>query len=348
MKTMRFKTLPRHIRLPKKTRTWLIVGAVALALLAPASFVVFLAFAPGNGKVRKFVDFPEGTSLKKFAADLEQNRLISSAPLFTLYVRLKGDGSRLKAGTYHLHDGMTPREILRKLAIGDVYARRFTVPEGYSIYQLAELLEQQGIFKKEAFLRRCFDKELLRELGIDARSVEGYLFPSTYDVGPKMDEAGLIRTMVEKFGEVFEERFAHRVRATGKSARQVVTLASMIEKEAVVPWERPVISSVFHNRLARKMPLQSDPTAIYGVRAFGGKVTKKDLRNASPYNTYLVRGLPPGPIGNPSVSSIEAALNPARTAYLYFVARKDGTHHFTSTLEEHNRGVRKYLKSGAV
>lgn len=345
---MRFGTLLRHIPLPEKTRTWLIVGAVALALLLPTSFAIFLSTTPGSGKVQKLVDFPEGTSLKRVATGLKQNGLVSSATLFTLYGRMKGAGSHLKAGTYQFHDGMTPPEILRKLVVGDVYVHRFTVPEGYSVYQVAELLDQQGFFNKKAFLRQCFNGELLRELNIDGRSVEGYLFPSTYDVSPKMDEAGLIREMVEQFRKVYDERFAGRVRATGKNRRQLITMASIIEKEAVVAWERPVISSVFHNRLAKRMPLQSDPTAVYGVRAFGGKVTKQDLENDSPYNTYRINGLPPGPIGNPSVSSIEAALNPARTAYLYFVAKKDGTHHFTTNLDEHNRGVRKYLKQGVA
>lgn len=326
----------------------MIVGAVALALMLPASFAIFLTTAPGSGKVQKLVELPEGSSLKKIAFSLKRDGLVSNATLFNLYARMKGAGSRLKAGTYQFHDGMPPPELLRKLVDGDVYVRRFTVPEGYSIYQVAELLEQQGYFNKSAFLLQCFDRGLLKELNIDGRSVEGYLFPSTYDVSPKMDEAGLIRKMVEQFRKVYDERFAGRVRATGKTRRHVLTMASIIEKEAVVPWERPVISSVFHNRLTKKMPLQSDPTAIYGVRAFGGKVTKQDLDNDSPYNTYRINGLPPGPIGNPSVSSIEAAINPARTAYLFFVAKKDGTHYFTSTLDEHNRGVRRYLKQGVA
>ncbi|MBI1922177.1 MAG: endolytic transglycosylase MltG [Geobacter sp.] len=345
---MRFKSLFRHIPLPQKKKTWLIVGVVAISLLLPTSFAIFLATAPGIGKVQKLVDFPEGTTLKKVAAGLKQDSLVTSSALFSIYGRVKGAGSHLKAGTYQLDDGMTPPEILRKLVAGDVYVHRFTVPEGYSIYQVAELLEQQGFFKKDAFLRQCFNRELLQELKIDGRSVEGYLFPSTYDVSPKMDEAGLIREMVGQFGKFYDERFASRVRAIGKTRRQVLTMASIIEKEAMVASERPVISSVFHNRLVKRMPLQSDPTAIYSVRAFGGKVTKQDLENDSPYNTYHVNGLPPGPIGNPSPSAIEAALNPARTAYLYFVARKDGTHYFTTNLDDHNRGVRKYLKQGVA
>jgi len=230
------------------------------------------------------------------------------------------------------------------MVAGEIFAYRFAVPEGYSIYQIAELLESHGIFKKEAFLKQCFNRALLKELGINGRSVEGYLFPSTYSIPPTMNEEGLIRMMVGQFDKVYGRRFADRLTSLGISRREVMTLASMIEKEAIIPAERPLIASVFRNRLKRGMPLQSDPTAVYGFRAFAGKVSKQDILRQSPYNTYLIQGLPPGPIGNPGSQAIEAAMAPAATPYLYFVAKKDGSHFFSVTLEEHNRAVRRYLR----
>jgi len=219
------------------------------------------------------------------------------------------------------------------------------VPEGYSIYQVAELLAGRRLFDKEAFLKECFSRPLLRELGINGKSVEGYLYPSTYDIKPDMTAADLIRLMAGQFDKVYSREFAGRVNGSRLSKREVITLASMIEKEAVRPEEKPLIASVFYNRLTRRMPLQSDPTSVYGVRAFAGNISKRDITHATPFNTYLISGLPPGPIGNPGSGAIEAVLKPASTRYLYFVAKKDGTHYFSATLEEHNAAVRKYLKA---
>lgn len=160
-----------------------------------------------------------------------------------------------------------------------------------------------------------------------------------------MDEAALIRAMTAQFHKVCDGQLADAARRIGMTPFQVVTLASLIEKEAVVATDRPLISSVFHNRLAKGMRLQSDPTAVYGVRAFASAVTKQDIERQTPYNTYLIAGLPPGPIGNPSKGAIEAALNPVRTRYLYFVSKKDGTHHFSTSLDEHNAAVATYLKT---
>lgn len=295
----------------------------------------------------KIFDFSRGSTMKSISRELERSRIISSGLLFALYARLQGADARIKAGSYRFSDAMPPAEILRKLVAGEVYELRFSVPEGYSVYQIAELLQGRGIFNRKSFLRQCFSRPLLDELGIDAGSVEGYLYPATYTIRPNSDEADLIREMVARFRATYDERFAAGSARAGLRRDQVLTLASMIEKEAVVPEERPVIASVFLNRLKKNMPLQSDPTAVYGVRAFAGKVSKQDILRDTPYNTYRIKGLPPGPIGNPGDAAIEAVLLPAPTRYLYFVARKDGSHHFSTTLEEHNRAVRTYLKSGA-
>jgi len=176
-------------------------------------------------------------------------------------------------------------------------------------------------------------------------ALRGYLFPGTYLVGFHVDERGLLAEMVREFHHR-TSMLEQELSAAGLSLHQVVTLASMVEKEAVIAEEKPLIASVFRNRLKIGMPLQSDPTAIYGVRAFGGTVTKQDLRRQSPYNTYRFKGLPAGPIGSPGLEAIKAVLQPARTDYLYFVARKDGTHQFSRTLQEHNQGVHQFLKKG--
>lgn len=334
----------RNIISNRKRLTAILVFA-ALALFVAVKLISFPFKAPGSGKTVVIVDVAEGSSLSRIADDLARSHVVTNARLFAFYARLKGAQSRLKAGAYQLTDAMPPAEILRKMLNGEVFVERFAVPEGYSIYQLAELLESRRMFSKDSFLAACRDKELLKELNIRANSVEGYLYPSTYDVPKKMSAEDLIRLMVKNFARVYAERFEARVNASGMKRGEILTLASMIEKEARQPSERPLISSVFHNRLTKGMRLQSDPTAIYGVRAFGGKVAKQDVLRGSPYNTYLIHGLPPGPIGNPSAEAIEAALNPAQTDYLYFVARQDGSHLFTRSLDEHNKGVNKYLKA---
>jgi UPF0755 protein len=205
------------------------------------------------------------------------------------------------------------------------------------------LLQQKGYFTKAGFLEKCQDPELLKRLGIVSTTVEGYLYPATYNLPLKESEEQLIRQMVTQF----QKRYAELSSGGGVSnlsRHQIVTLASLIEKEAVSSEEKPLISSVFHNRLRIGMPLQSDPTSVYGIRAFAGKVTRADIENDTPYNTYRINGLPPGPIGNPGAEALQAALQPAASSYLYFVARQDGTHQFSRTLDEHNRAVARYLK----
>uniref|UniRef100_A0A831UCI1 Endolytic murein transglycosylase n=1 Tax=Geobacter metallireducens TaxID=28232 RepID=A0A831UCI1_GEOME len=336
----------RRLACLKNRRIQAFIGIALILLLAlPLRYALFLVSPAGDGQTVRIVHIAKGEPLSRIAGSLERQGIVSSARLLVVHARLKGVASKLQAGEYRFSDGMRPAEILRMMVNGEVNTRRFAVPEGYSIHQLAELLENQRFFTREGFLKAATDPALLAELGIEGKSAEGYLFPSTYDVPRTMDEAALIRAMAAQFRKVYDGEFSGAAERIGMTPRQVVTLASIIEKEAVVASERPLISSVFHNRLARGMRLQSDPTAVYGVRAFAGTVTKQDVERPTPYNTYLIPGLPPGPIGNPGKEAIEAALNPARTGYLYFVAKRDGTHHFSATLDEHNAAVNTYLKS---
>jgi len=332
--------------LPDRRRTVFMAIAIG-ALLALVITGLLVSQPTGNGATQKIVTIPAGATAKKVAAKLQAAGVLRSQLYFSLLAQLTGKSAAIKAGPYQLTDGMSPAEILQKLVAGDFYVWRFAVPEGYSIFQLAELLAARKIVTKEAFLAACSDPPLRQELGIPGPSVEGYLYPSTYDIVPDSDARAIIRQMVRQFDREFSAQFADRLKERGLSRHQLVTLASLVEKEAIAPQERPQIAAVFLNRLQKKMRLQSDPTAVYGLRAFGGTVSAQEVRQVTPYNTYVIPGLPPGPIGNPSSGAMAAVLAPAAVPHLYFVARKDGTHHFSTTLAEHNQAVARYLKNGA-
>src|SRR5664279_1037695 len=298
---------------------FIIVTAVRICLsLLLLWYVACLFVPPGNGSVVCDVSFPPGSGIRKLATELKSGGIIRSSWHFILVTRLRGDAHRLKAGDYRFNDGMTPDVILKKLVTGDVDYLKFSLPEGYSIHQAAELLEQKGYFKQSVFLEKCRDTALLARIGLGEPSVEGYLYPATYNLSRGGSEEQLISQMVAQFEKKYAELTAGGGGVGGLSRHGVVTLASLIEKEAVSAEEKPLISSVFHNRLRIGMPLQSDPTAVYGARAFAGKVTRADIERPSPYNTYLINGLPPGPIGNPGADALKAALHPAVTTYLYF------------------------------
>ena len=326
----------------------LFISLTLILAMAAGRFAFFLYSPKGEGRKVLTVDFVKGSTLKKLADTLEKERIISSSALFNLYAKISGVSGKVQAGTYQFNDALTPPEILHKLTAGDVLEKLFAVPEGYSIFQIAEMLDSRGYFNKEQFLKECRNPRLLNELGISAKSVEGYLYPSTYNLLKIEAPGDLIRQMAGQFVKIYTEKFSTAEKGSRLSRMQIITLASIVEKEAVSPEERPIIASVFLNRLKKGMPLQSDPTATYGIRIFGGKVSGTDVRRDSPYNTYLISGLPPGPIGNPGADAIEAVLKPAATGYYYFVAKNDGTHHFSSNLEEHNRAVHQYLKGGAA
>lgn len=320
------------------------VTAIRLLLLTCLLwYLVYLFVSPGRGSVSCDISFPPGSGIRKLANELKAGGVIRSSWHFVLMARLRGDAHRLKAGEYRFSDDMTPDTILRKIVTGEVDYRKFTLPEGYSVYQAAELLEQKGYFRKESFLAKCRDKALLVRFGLTEASAEGYLYPATYNLSRGGNEEQLLGQMIGQFNKAYAA-IGEREGDLRISRHEIVTLASIIEKEAVSAEEKPIISSVFHNRLRIGMPLQSDPTAVYGVRAFSGRVSKADIQRPSPYNTYLNRGLPPGPIGNPGKDAVLAAMNPAKTDFLYFVARLDGTHQFSRNLAEHNRAVVRFLK----
>ncbi len=284
----------------------------------------------------------QGQSLKSTAEMLAHHQIISNPFKLTVIARLKGQDKHLKAGEYVLSAAMTPGQILKIMVKGEVRLHKLTVPEGYRILQIAEVVDQAGFGLKDAFIQATTDPVIAQKMGVHADTLEGYLFPDTYYFPKETTLEKIISTMVQRFRSVFKPEWEERAASFGFTVHEVVTLASIIEKETGAPFERPLISSVFHNRLRKKMRLESDPTVIYGIENFNGNLTRKHLKTRTPYNTYKIRGLPVGPIANPGRASLEAALFPEKTKYIYFVSKKNRTHYFSTNLKEHNRAVRKY------
>lgn len=328
---------------------WLVAAAVCLAGAAAYGGARWLLdpAGPSGPQLPRTIDVPEGASLRHVAAMLEREQLIRSRWGFLLLAKLSLAERRIVAGEYELHAGLRPAEILSEFLSGHVVLHQITVPEGYTAAQIADLLGQKGLTDPVEFLRLVHDRDFIQTLSLDVTSLEGYLFPDTYRFARPMKPADIIGAMVGNLRQAFTPEWRARAAEVKMSPHQVLTLASVIEKETSVEAERELISGVFHNRLRRRIPLQSDPTVIYGLRGFDGNLKKRDLAVASPYNTYRIVGLPPGPIANPGASSIRAALYPMPSRYLYFVSRNDGTHKFSSTLQEHNQAVDRYQRRPA-
>jgi UPF0755 protein len=327
----------------------IVVGLGALAFLGVAAAgAVFLELqeygrtpAGGGDQLQSVVVRP-GTPLASTAEMLEASGVIRSPLKFRLLARLYGYDRRLKAGEYALTSSMSPIEVLDVLEKGLVKMHRLTVPEGLTLVQIAELVAKTGLASKADFISRASDPLLARRYGIPAETLEGYLFPETYLFPLSAGAEDIIATMLQRFRAVFRPEWEQRAAELGWSVHQAVTMASIIEKETGDPSERALISSVFHNRLERGMRLETDPTVIYGIRDFDGNLTRRHLETYSPYNTYLVNGLPPGPIANPGRDALRAALFPAKSDYLFFVSRNNGTHQFSTRLSDHNRAVQHY------
>lgn len=287
------------------------------------------------------VSIPRGANTKQIAQLLYEKDLINSPFLFQLWTKIKGGEDKLKAGDYLLNRRMSMSTILDKLVKGEIVIYPLTLPEGYSATQIASLLAREGYVDQDRFLKLVDNKNLCQELGIPASSLEGYLFPDTYYFTLDMDEERIIRLMIARFWEVLRP-YQGRIREIGLSVHQAVILASIIEKEAKLPPEKPLISAVFHNRLRQHMLLESCATVIYALGENKEQLFEKDLEIKSPYNTYLHRGLPPGPISNPGQQALEAAIYPAEVNYLYFVSRNDGSHAFTADYQEFLQLKRKF------
>lgn len=317
----------------------LIAKTLALALFILLLAMPFLPSQPFS-EGRQSYRLAPGAGVVEVANSLKKEGLILSPTMFRLMARVTGKDRALKTGIYHLSPGMTPWTILARLEGGKSESLKVTIPEGYSLYRIARLLEEREICLAQDFIASAKVEgyrahySWLRSLPSDT-SLEGYLFPDTYYVTTGTEPEALVQMMLDRFGQVAMPAWNRRGKAT-LSLHQALTLSSIVELEAQVPSERPLIAGVFFNRLHSFIPLGSDPTVEYALgrhqNAHG--LSLKDIEVDSPYNTYKKVGLPPGPITNPGLASIKAVLHPKRTAYLYFVAKGDGSHHFSRTLEE--------------
>ena len=326
----------------KIVRTSLLAGALGIALSAGLFYYGIFYALPPERPLPAEVRVEQGDSLATVARKLSEQKIVSNGFLFSLWARLRGAEKKIHQGLYRFDAPVPPHEVLDRLVSGKGVYLIVTIPEGLTVREIATLLENMGIASKEKFLAAAADPNLLAALGLQDKGIEGYLFPSTYHFVPATSERDMILAMAEQFRKVSLPLLLRGSNDHKLTPHQILTLASIIEKETGVESERPLVSAVFHNRLKRQMALQSDPTVIYGIKNFNGNLTRKDLSEPTPYNTYRIVALPPGPICNPGLSSIRAALQPADVSYLYFVSKNDGTHLFSDTIEAHNQAVKTY------
>ncbi|MBI5212707.1 MAG: endolytic transglycosylase MltG [Nitrospirae bacterium] len=315
--------------------------AVATSFLV-AAYIGIQLFVPANiGSTQVEVEIPEGSSYKQALSILAKNNLIRDRNMFVVLGKITGLQKKIRAGYYVFWGNMSPLQVFKRLSSGKIIEYEITVVEGDSLLEISKKLTLNKIMPLENFKTFATDRGFLDSLNIAGPSLEGYLYPQTYKFPKGAKPAAVLKLMVNKLREEFNSELQDMAKKIGWSENQVLALASIIEREAKTDEERPVISAVYHNRLKKGMPLQADPTAIYGIKSNKRKITKDDLRKKTFYNTYVIKGLPPGPIASPSIKSIKAALYPANVPYLYFVSKNDGTHYFSKTLSEHNAAVKR-------
>lgn len=331
------------MRLYLKLLALVMVVSVGLILYLSIIYNDFVDTPPDDKHEIRVVDIKYGTSAAAVFNELARAGVITSAKKFRYFSKLQGKIEKIKYGEYEFTTSMKPRGVLDMLVTGAVKKYKVTIPEGYNLYQVADTVSNvlKGI-DKEAFIEKALDPEYAKSLGLDAPSLEGYLFPDTYHFTKDFKLDGILKKMVKNFRRVITERSEQRAKELGMSMHEIMTLASIIEKETAAKSEMPLISAVFHSRMKKKMRLQSDPTVIYGIADFNGNLTRKDLETTTPYNTYRVGGLPPTPIANPGLQAIEAALFPDDVDYLYFVSKNNGEHFFSVNFEDHQKAVYKY------
>ncbi len=319
---------------------FLVVVFICTSILAVIHTYTFIT-TPSNPPESLLMEIKPGTSAWEISRQLEEKGVITDSLMFMAIATGTGKVTHLQAGTYVFEGRHYPLDIMHILFKGRTLKYRITIPEGSTIFDIASIVAETGLLSREEFFNSAQDPETTAFFGIDAPSMEGFLYPDTYYLAPHMTPREIMGKMVERFHEVFTGDMLRRAQELDMSVTQVVILASIIEKEAVLSREMPIISSVFHNRLKCGMRLQSDPTAIYGIDGFRRRISSKDLKRDTPYNTYRYGGLPPGPICNPGVKAISAALWPADTKYLFFVSQGNGTHYFSRSHTEHRDAIRK-------
>lgn len=331
----------------------LIIAVVILVVLGAAALVVSRTAVWGRLHVpfkgytgeEQFVIIAPGTGTAAIGRRLVETGVIRDQLAFRAALWWTGRARDLQAGEYRFDRPMAAVDVVERLARGDVYTRRLTFPEGLMIREMAEIFETRGFGSRASFVEAASNVSLIKDLDADARDLEGYLFPETYALPRETPAARVIAMMVDRFRATYTDDWRRRAADQDLTTRQVVTLASLVEKETGQAQERPMIAAVYRNRLKIGMPLQADPTVVYAMQKAGtynGNIRRDDLALDSPYNTYRYPGLPPGPIASPGAAALEAVVKPAAVSYLYFVSRNDGSHVFADSLAEHNRNVREF------
>ena len=314
-----------------------------LALASAGGYAAYRMNAPFRGWEQPvFVNIEPGTSSRAIASRLRSAGVLQREWPFLL-LHYTSTGRTLKAGEYHFDRALSPREVVSKLRRGEVYYHSLTIPEGYNIYEVAEAVAASGLASREDLWEAARDARLIADLDAAAHDLEGYLFPDTYYFPRRTSAGEITAAMVARFRKVYRDLQGRH--SPSRPVREMVTMASLVEEETPVSAERPLVAGVFYNRLNGGLPLQCDPTVIYAALRAGryrGVIYQSDLAADSPYNTYRRRGLPPGPIANPGRASLEAAMAPASTEYLYFVKSEQGGHRFSRTLGEHARAVAEF------
>ena len=322
--------------------------ALLLILVATLTGVAFFRYATSpvaRLTVTKIVDIPKGAGFFRITEIMNDAGLVANRPFFWLLAIGKGATRYIRAGEYEFTGSQSPSEIIDKLVRGEIKSYTLMLPEDITVNDVAKRLLADKLINEKEFMALAVDREFLGSLGIEAESIEGYLFPETYQFDRSMTTREVIRIIVRQFWKKITPDMRNRAEKIGLTLNEWLTLASIIGKESGNKEEKPLISAVFHNRLKRGMKLQSDPTAVFHLEQAGTPVKtvlRSHLKNNTPYNTYMIDGLPPGPIANPGIDSLRAALYPAHVNYLYFVSKQDGSHQFSASLDEHNQAISKY------
>jgi UPF0755 protein len=322
----------------------LLVFTFITAVSVAGVFYFWWTVPPSQDSTSTQVEVLDGANFAQITHALAVKNIIRWPIAFRIYGRIVEADSHIRAGTYEFSAGVLPAQVMEKLLKGVVVLAEFSHPPGFNMYQVEGILRDKfPHISLEAWGNSLTEKSLINVVAPGANSLEGYLFPDVYRIRTKATATEIIRMMIANFKKNLTPEMIAEGKALGLSPHQIVTLASIVEKETGTPSERPLIAAVFFNRLRIGMRLQTDPTVIYGIwDQFDGNLRRSDLETPTPYNTYTNAGLPPGPIANPGREALWAAVRPTKTPFLYFVAKGDGTHYFSSSLSEHNGAVRKY------
>ena len=334
----------------KKKKVMKRLGVLLVLVLALAAAGGYMLFQRVHENYQGYqneqlVEIPSGSGPSAIGRTLVGAGIVRDELTFRMALWLSGSARRLQAGEYRFDRPMSSIAVVDKIARGDVDLQPVTFREGLTIREMAEVFEKSGLGTAAAFLESASDPSPIRSLDPAATDLEGYLFPDTYSLPRRVTASRVVRAMVDRFQQGLSNEIKSAIKDRSMSVRELVTLASLVEKETARADERPVVAAVYANRLRIGMGLQCDPTVIYALQKAGrydGNLRRDDLAFDSPYNTYRYAGLPPGPIAAPGQGALEAAARPAEVPYLYFVSRNDGSHEFAETLDEHNRNVRKY------